>query len=193
MKKWNYKNKEEVALLISDILNSNSASYLHFICLEHLIWAATERSNNGVKRKYFGQPLWSKNAIQRVFDNIENNIDPIKGLTHEHTVPRKIIINLIKALESPTKENILSILDNYAFAAIITNEEDLLINDNKLRDSMPEEEIGSFLDRYKNTFEGNNNFSLYNLSEIIIKNLRDFQKQKTAIFDKIKREDIFSL
>lgn len=128
-----------------------------------------------------------------MFENVQNDRAADNGLTHEHTVPKNILIRLISAFDVKSYDNILTILDDYAFATIITNEEDRLINANGLRDLMPNQEITNFLDRYSDTFAENNEFYLFNLNDLNIKTPLEFLHNEQNILNKITLNDIFSI
>ena len=76
----------------------------------------SERSDNNKLVKYKGQPYWSKAAIEH-YRNYG-----IKGLRHEHAVPRKLIIKLLEECDK-SQEAIYSILDNLVHAVIVTKDE----------------------------------------------------------------------
>ena len=62
-----------------------------------------------------------------------------KRLTHEHTIPLALLAEKVLSLESGDKGVILAMFRNYCRAAIVTREEDRMLNSAKLRSSMPPE------------------------------------------------------
>lgn len=76
------------------------------------------------------------NAAQ-VFVNYPKEID--KRLRHEHTVPLSVIADWVMQLRMNEKEEIHSIFTNYCNVAIVTCEEDKLLNNAKLQSAMPKQ------------------------------------------------------
>ncbi len=62
-----------------------------------------------------------------------------KRLTHEHTVPLRLLAEEALSLETGSKELICEMFNNYCRAAIMTREEDCKLNSAKLRSAMPSE------------------------------------------------------
>ena len=60
-----------------------------------------------------------------------------KRLTHEHTIPLALLAEKVLSLESGDKEVVSGIFKNYCRAAIVTREEDRMLNSAKLRSAMP--------------------------------------------------------
>jgi hypothetical protein len=105
----------------------------------------SERSDNYKLVKYKGQPYWSKAAIEHYRNN------GVKGLRHEHAVPRKLIIKLLEECDK-SQEAIYSILENLVHAVIVTKEEAAIL-DQKFKASTPQEikisnEINNVFSRY---------------------------------------------
>jgi hypothetical protein len=107
--------------------------------MDRAIWAWTERFT-----KYDQQRLpWSDNAKVLLKDNIKlkeknKKLKRYKGLRHEHMVPRKVLIEKIKNLKNKDEASIREILVKYSHAAIITKDEDDVLNSKKLNNTMPE-------------------------------------------------------
>ena len=68
----NEVNKKNIAKSISIIFDSKNAlpDYIKKMLLERLLWATTEHDNNGIYKKYEGQPFWSKGALRKLILNI---------------------------------------------------------------------------------------------------------------------------
>lgn len=97
--------------------------------LSVLLWKWTER--NG---KLLGCEIWSKKAIELY--KCTNKITKINSiLVHEHIIPRKVLID--QMLKNSTIDNIKKILVN-SKAAVILKEEDKKLNNDNLRETMPE-------------------------------------------------------
>lgn len=80
------------------------------------------------RRKFFGQPYWSKKAIQRVRENLKNDIKAEKGLHHEHVIPKKYYFKKFEKITDPTPRKIHKILEG-SVAAIVTQEEHQKLTD----------------------------------------------------------------
>lgn len=60
-----------------------------------------------------------------------------RRLTHEHTIPLKLLAERVFSLETSDKIAIREIFDCFCHAALITKEEDRRLNSAKLRSAMP--------------------------------------------------------
>ena len=60
-----------------------------------------------------------------------------KRLTHEHSVPLSMLAEKVFSLETDSREEIRNTFNTYCRAAIVTREEDSLLNGAKLRSGMP--------------------------------------------------------
>ena len=167
----NVTNKENIAKSISIIFDSKNAmpDYIKKMLLERLLWATTEHDNDGIYKKYEGQPYWSKGALRKLMLNIsekKNNpkLSPYQDLRHEHSIPKKIIRDLT-LVNDITKEKAFEILNKYGHAVVISKDEDKLLNQKKLRSklAMPIEKINTLDDV----------FSRYKIAEIQICDVRN--------------------
>lgn len=95
--------------------------------LSVLIWKYTEA--DGAK---LGNRFWTQEALD--FYESEKTL---KGLVHEHTVPRKALMDHMLACPSWTEEALGSFLSRFCFATVVTKEEDKRLNEAKLVSSMP--------------------------------------------------------
>jgi len=83
-----------------------------------------------------------------VFAQYPNELS--KRLTHEHTIPLRLLAEKVLSLETGDGELIGGMFKNYCRAAIVTREEDRHLNNAKLRSAMPSEWCfgGDLLARY---------------------------------------------
>lgn len=146
VKSHNPKLKEKLAIALADRFRKGSPVDDHFknADIKMASWVS-ERSDEGKLVKYVGQPYWTKAAIEHYKSN------GIKGLRHEHAVPRKLIIKLLEVCNK-SQEEIFSILDNLVHAVIVTKEEATLL-DQKYKASTPSDitisnEINNVFSRY---------------------------------------------
>ncbi len=86
----------------------------------------------GIDGKYEGCPFWTPRAIT------ESETRGVRGLRHEHAVPRKVFYRLAFALERPTVESVLNLCERTLFGVVVTLEEDRVLSEG-LRQRMPPE------------------------------------------------------
>ncbi len=174
-------NKENIAKSISIIFDTKNAipDYIKKMLLERLLWATTEHDNNGIYKKYDGQPYWSKGALRKLILNIAEKkknlkLNPYQDLRHEHSIPKKIIRELT-LVNDITKEKAFEILNKYGHAVVISKDEDKLLNQKKLRSklTMPLEKINTLDDV----------FSRYKMVEIQICDVRNLNVIKLTASD----------
>lgn len=138
LESYNKINKMNIAETIaSTYANSDIPDYIKNAILNRVIWIATENDDNGVYKKYFGQPYWSEGAINQLQKNIIEKIKIDKNLRHEHSVPKKEIIKKIINCNK-SKQEIFDILDKYAHSVVVSLDEDRLLDKAGLRSKMPE-------------------------------------------------------
>lgn len=139
----NTVNKRNIAKFIALLYDDKHqiTAYIKEMMLKRLIWAVTENDDDGISKKYNGHPYWSEAALRKVLSNKENRIPKFKDLRHEHTVPKSEIISRITNSDK-SEQTIFTILDNLGYAVIISKEEDIRLNQKKLRSRMPD----SFID-----------------------------------------------
>jgi hypothetical protein len=58
-------------------------------------------------------------------------------LTHEHTIPLRLLAEKVLSLETDNREVIREVFNTYCRAAIVTREEDRKLSSAKLRSAMP--------------------------------------------------------
>jgi hypothetical protein len=105
--------------------------------------------------------------------NIINKKD-VKNLIYEHMVPKEIYIqcpclDAIKNDRMLTKEEIYELLNKYWYIALITREEDNLLNKLKLRTRMPQ------------NWDKNNIFARYELAKIPLIDVKTLNKKGNEI------------
>ena len=86
----NKLNKENIAKAIEILYKPENEikEYIIKMLLDRLLWATTEHTDDGVYKKYLGQPFWSVGAIEKFLDNLANDRNLFDGLRHEHSVPK---------------------------------------------------------------------------------------------------------
>lgn len=121
-----FRTKEEMCEDIAEVLNSQTLSHgTKRSVVDHVLWVWSEF--NG---KYEGCPYWSESAIE----SGEGNVD----LIHDHAIPRKLIREQIFIHDKKaTSEIIRKILDKHCIGVVITKNEDLILNERKLRSALP--------------------------------------------------------
>jgi len=73
-----------------------------------------------------------------------------KGLVHDHSVPRKAIVDMMLGVAVPTAVQLLTIFEEFCEGVIITKDEDAALNKAGLRSKMPKDWDGTDPDaRYK--------------------------------------------
>jgi hypothetical protein len=135
---YNKQVKRDLALTISH-LYSNSAipDNINKVLLNRLLWFATETNDEGKRLKYKGCPYWSSGAVTQLKNNIKRNEKNIyHNLRHEHSVPKKIIVNRIMTSDK-SASSIFNLLDWFAHSVIVSLEEDQGLNDKGLRSGFP--------------------------------------------------------
>jgi len=144
----NPQNRRQVAAAIHHLLNAGYALNIFKRLMETLLWSVTCDLNKKDDIKY-AKKYWSQNAIDLRKRNIEirlkqksegkKQIDKNKGLTHEHTIPKSLILDKLSKLKTPTETDIFNMLNAYEFAVVITKEEDNMMNAEpyRLRQSLP--------------------------------------------------------
>lgn len=134
----NQENREKVASAVYHLLTNNYSPNIFKRLINELLWSATcdfERKDDiKYKKKY-----WSMEALNLREQNIVRGIDRNKGLVHEHTIPRNLIYQKLISLNNPTYNDVLSVINGYEYAVVISKREDNMMNANPylLRQSLP--------------------------------------------------------
>ncbi len=123
-KSLRYRTKNELCDDIAFTLNSSLHYGTKYAVLSEATWVWTE-----FEGKYDGCQYWSKAAL-------EFRGNP-KMLVHEHVMPKKLVIELLLKMSSPTTSSVYQLLDSYCKGAVITRAEDAALNRLGLRSKMP--------------------------------------------------------
>lgn len=133
-----YREKDTMISDLVGVLNSDLSYGTKYAVLFEILWIWTEFDG-----KYMGCRYWSNEALKQL-DSATN----VK-LIHDHAVPRKIIIDKIFGINSPTETDVRQIFDKYLNGVIITKDEDKQLNANGYRQKMPSE----FQDRNQSDYD----------------------------------------
>jgi hypothetical protein len=133
-----YREKDTMISDLVGVLNSDLSYGTKYAVLFEILWIWTEFDG-----KYMGCRYWSNEALKQL-DSSTN----VK-LIHDHAVPRKIIIDKIFGINSPTENDVRQIFDKYLNGVIITKDEDKQLNANGYRQKMPSE----FQDRNQSDYD----------------------------------------
>lgn len=175
-----------MALDLEKILNSDLSYGTKYAVLHEITWIWTEF--NG---KYLGCKYWSQAALECYNDykNKQGVIPYGKLFTHDHSIPRKIILDwFLKNTKELSKEDIMKILDNCLVGVVITKDEDK-IKLKELKQDMPNSIKSKSLDQYSE----NDKWERYNNAEMnIIRvkwNGRKFIKEENMNLREQKLQD----
>ncbi len=86
--------------------------------------------------KFSGCPFWSVKAFSHFLSMKKHNktkAECEKNLRHEHVYPQVLLIKKLKNLKKPSYKILEDLFKKYAIAAVITKEENDLLNKAKLR------------------------------------------------------------
>lgn len=142
IKSHNKKNKKEIAKTISILIDDKNGipEYIQMFLVDRLLWAATEYDDNLQFNKYFGVPFWSYGAIAMLIENINSNNKADKNLVHEHSIPKCVIGEKLDELyesKNTLEDIIYNLLDKFCHSAIVSKDEDKIINKVGYRSKMP--------------------------------------------------------
>jgi hypothetical protein len=107
--------------------------------------------------KFKGCPFWSANAYNQFLlmkKQKKNKAECEKNLRHEHVYPQILLIKKLKDLKKPTFKILEKLFKEYAIAAVVTKDENNLLNKARLRIS---------------TISDNNIWLRYNNNNVVIK------------------------
>lgn len=119
-----YRTKSELCADIAFVLNSSLHYGTKYAVFDNAMWVWTE-----FEGKYKGCEYWSVAA--------QGFREDQRMLVHEHAVPKKLLIDLLLSLSSPTPDSVQQMFQNYCKAAVITKAEDAALNRLGLRSKMP--------------------------------------------------------
>ena len=123
-----FRTKEQIADDVAYILNSPVSYGTKFAVLAEITWVWTEFFG-----KYTGCPYWSGQALMLPSKGLE------KACTHEHVVPKQVVIDRLFALQAPTASDVYNLLDTFLIGCIVTTEEDKKLNAAGYNHKMPTE------------------------------------------------------
>lgn len=95
-------------------------------------WASWRWS--GAQGKYVGCPYWSRAALTELKTRGPGRWGA--WCSHEHVVPRKVIVGALLALAEPTAARVRGVMERLAIGCVVTREEDRRLSKG-LRSKMP--------------------------------------------------------
>lgn len=121
-----YRTKSELCSELAFVLNSNLHYGTKHAVLLEATWVWTE-----FEGKYDGCEHWSEAAWA------------VRGqpemLIHEHLMPKKLVIERLLRLASPTPSSVQQLMESYCKGVVITRDEDTRLNKLGLRSKMPKD------------------------------------------------------
>ena len=110
-----FRTKQTICKDVARVLNNKLSYGTKFAVVNQINWVWTEFHG-----KYRGCPYWSLAALQQF-----EATGKLKGLKHEHVVPKKIINEMIFKLEGhATPKAVWDIYNTYLIGVVVTAEED---------------------------------------------------------------------
>jgi hypothetical protein len=119
-----FRTREQLIADATLTLKSSLTIASKYALLDNICWVWSEFDG-----KIEGCRWWSKEA--RLLR------DSRRELTHEHAVPRRVIIHHLLGLENPEEAVVGEVLHRFCVAVVITKEQDKRLNDAGLRQRMP--------------------------------------------------------
>ena len=129
--------KEQIAKDAAFVLAAPLAHGTKHGVLSRVTWVWTEFDG-----KYFGCPNWTDLAVMQFLHE-----KSIKGLRHEHVVPKQVVIGMLLELDSPTPGMVYEICERFLIGVVVTKEEDGLLSCD-YRKTMPAEFFDPTSDEY---------------------------------------------
>jgi hypothetical protein len=121
-----FRSKETIAADVAAVLASDLSWGTKYAVLADAIWTWTEYEG-----KHEGCRYWSSLARR-------HRRSPSK-LIHEHLVPKKVIITLLREMSAPTSESVHALLERLCIGVVVTRVEDAALSAAGLRSRMPAE------------------------------------------------------
>ena len=150
-----HRTKEVIAHDVAFVLNSPLNKLTKKAVLNNAAWAWTMFHG----KKYDDCPYWSVEAkcyqVEHLYKCIEfEKADgrvsrPKRALIHNHAVPRRLVLQMLFAMNPATPEEVFAICDKFLYGVVITPEEDRRLDAGGFRQKMPEE----FWDQASSEFE----------------------------------------
>jgi hypothetical protein len=122
-----YRTKDQLLEDVAFVLNSPLSYGTKYVVCKQATSAWTEHEG-----KYKGCGQWSKKAFKQYEATAS-----VKGLRHEHAIPKKVVLGALLNLHNPTKANV-ALWFKLLVAVVVTVEEDRLLN-SRFKSSVPPE------------------------------------------------------
>ena len=119
-----FRTREQLIADATIAINSHLSIGSKYALLDNICWVWSEFDG-----KLEGCRWWSKEAR-----DLKNSP---KELTHEHAVPRKVIINHLLRITNATESVVGDVLQRWCVAVVITKAQDKHLNGAGLRQRMP--------------------------------------------------------
>lgn len=124
------RTRDDIARDLAIILNSDVSIFLMKRICAGCCWGWTE-----IDGKYRGCRYATPDALSAI-EAHRGQPGRVRGLIHEHAVPRIVIAGKLLALQRPTTEDVAAVLDRYAIGVVVTQAENKRLEAG-LRQKMP--------------------------------------------------------
>lgn len=118
-----YRTKEQMAADVAFILTAPVAYGTKAAVISQVCWAWTEFDG-----KYDGCPYWSLLALEVCGPNQSRERGWRKRLAHEHTVPKRIVLDMLMQLRDADAATVLDLLDRVLIGVVLLRSEHDLLN-----------------------------------------------------------------
>jgi hypothetical protein len=122
-----YRTKEQLVQDVTTVLNAALTYGTKKVVCRQAASEWTEHSG-----KYRGCPYWSTKALEQY-----KTTSKVRGLRHEHAVPKKVVVTALLNLKNPTTQDV-DLWFKFLVGVVVTLEEDKLLN-LQFKSSMPPE------------------------------------------------------
>jgi hypothetical protein len=122
-----YRTNEQIVTDVTIILKTPVTYGTKKVVCRQAASAWTQHSG-----KYEGCVLWSKEAFEQY-----RVTSKVKGLRHEHAVPKKVVVDELLGLQEPSESEV-SLLFLFLIGVVVTREEEKRLN-KRFKSSMPRE------------------------------------------------------
>lgn len=120
-----YRTREQICEDVARVLRSSLSYGTKHAVLANAVWVWSE-----FEGKIKGCSRWSRAARSN---------PTIKGLIHEHVVPKSVLIRMLFDLSNPTTEAVAGILDRFCIGVVVTRDEDKRLTQAGVRRRMPDD------------------------------------------------------
>lgn len=117
-----FRTKDEIVADIAFMLTAPVAFGTRYAVLFQATWAWTEMDG-----KYEGCPYWTDTAFGW-YCATRHAKSRRRFLRHEHAVPKKVVIQMLTDLRSPSIEEVRRICETFLKGVVVTKLEDDLLN-----------------------------------------------------------------